>query len=280
MFGHPGALVSGGSSIELVSLLVLALQSGAEPPDEAPERYTVAFGRLAQYWVPRFRGKIRVDGNATAGTLIDAVDDLDMSDRVAIPMFSGGDIGFSISPESLEKVDLIFVAEYWTHQWAGHDVLRAPETLGDVTFPSGTPLESRLTLTNLVLDVVGSVQNGAFRAGLALSLMGTYARIRMDAPPLSSKEVIQDACWGGGAFFQAHPVRALFFGGSAKGFASFRHSTESGTGDFRVYGGVEWKVLRLEVGYRAWIHDLETREQTLQYFLHGPYAAIGMAVRF
>ena len=260
--------------------MVLSLQAAPEPGTDPPERYTVAFGRLAQYWLPRFRGKIRVDGNALRGTDIDAVDDLNMPDHLAIPILSGGDIGFSVSPAALDKVDLLFVAEYWTHQWSGHELLQSPETLGDVAFPAGSDLESRLTLTSLTLDVLGVFRDGPIRAGLALSLLGTYARLRMDTPTQSSKEKIEEAWWGGGAVFEVHPVRGLFVGGSAKGFSNFRHPLEGGAGDFRAYAGVEWRMLRLEVGYRAWIHQLEIPDKTLNYFLHGPYAAIGLAIRF
>ena len=257
-------------------MLVLALQAEPEPQ----ERYTVAFSRLAQYWVPRFRGKMRVDGNVLGGTDLDFTDDLNLPDRVAMPILSGGDIGFSISSDALDRVDLLFAAEYWTHQWAGHELLASDETLGDRTFPAGSTVDSRLTLTSLSLDIMGVFREGPFRVGVAFSLLGTLGRIRMDSLPLSSKERIEEAWWGGGPLFEVHPVQGLFIGGSAKGFSNFRHPTEGGVGDFRGYVGVEWKMLRLEAGYRAWVHQLEVPEKTLNYFLHGPYAALGLVIRF
>lgn len=254
-----------------VVFLLLALQDAPTEPDDP---YTVALGRLAQYWRPRFRGEMRVGGN------VNLVDDLNGADEVSIPMLSGGDIGFSITQAVMDKIDLLFVAEYWTHGWRNYEVLRTPETLGDETFPAGTPLESRFTLSTLTLDITGAFRDEPLRGGLTLSLHGSSARLRMDAPGLSSKETIKDIGWGGGVFLEVHPVRGLFVGASAKGFTSFRHAWESGTGDFRGYLGFEWGILRIEGGYRVWIHDLETPEKGLSYLLHGPYAAAGLAFRF
>lgn len=141
-------------------------------------------------------------------------------------------------------------------------------------------MDSRLTLTALTLDIMGVFREGPFRVGLAMSMLGTLGRLRMDAVPLSSSEKIEELWWGGGPLFEVYPVQGLYFGGSAKGFSNFRHPTEAGAGDFRGYVGVEWKLLRLEAGYRAWIHQLEVPDRTLNYFLHGPYAALGLVIRF
>jgi hypothetical protein len=257
--------------VAIVSLL-LALQSAQRPDPDDP--YTVALGRLAQYWVPRFKGEFRV------GSTLRLVDDLAMPDRVALAMYSGGDIGVSIKQAVMEKADLLFVAEYWTHQWSGFETLRTEETLRDVTFPAGSPVDSRFTLSTLTLDITGAVRDGPFQGGLTFSLQGTSARLRMDAPAQSSKETIKDLRWGGGVFVELHPVPALFFGLSARGFTSFRHPTESGTGDFRGYLGLQWGILRLEGGYRVWIHDLDTPDEGLHYLLYGPYIAAGLAFRF
>jgi hypothetical protein len=223
---------------------------------------------------------MRVDGNVLGGSDLDLTDDLNLPESIAFPILSGGDIGFSINSDELDRADLLFVAEYWTHQWSGRELLASSETLGDQTFPAGSTVDSRLTLTSLTLDIMGAVREGSLRAGLALSLLGTLGRLRMDEPPLSSKEKIEEAWWGGGGLLEVYPVQGFFIGGSAKGFSSFRHPTEGGVGDFRGYVGVEWKMLRLEAGYRAWIHQLEVPDKTLNYFLHGPYGALGLVIRF
>lgn len=264
-----------------ISLLCVALPAAQEPPaaPEKPESTRVAFGRLAQYWVPRFKGDLRVDA-ATPGTTIRFVDDLNMPDRAAIPMFSGGDIGLSIHQALMDKTDLLFVAEYWTHQWSGFEILRSSETYLDRPFAAGTPVESRLTLSVLTLDVTGVFRDGPYRAGLSLSLQGSAARLRMDSATPSAKDTIRDAGWGGGVFFDYRPTPHLFIGVSAKGFTSVQWAMESGTGDFRGYAGVEWGSLRLEGGYRVWLHDLDVPEHTLRYLLYGPYASLGLVIRF
>ena len=252
----------------VVSLL-LALQSAHRP--DTDDSYTATLGRLAQYWRPRFRGEF--------GT-VNLVDDLNLADEIAFPMLSGGDIGFSITQGVMEKVDLLFVAEYWTHGWRSFAVLPSAETFGDETFPAGSPVDSRFTLSTLTLDITAAIRDGAVQGGMTLSLQGTSARLRMDTPAQSSKETVRDAGWGGGVYIEVHPVPALFIGLSAKGFTSFRYAWESGTGDFRGYLGIQWGILRIEGGYRAWVHEREAPDKQLGYFLYGPYAAAGLAFRF
>jgi hypothetical protein len=256
--------------VQVVSFL-LALQAAQGSPPDPEDPYTAALGRLVQYWRPRFRGEF--------GT-VNLVDDLHAADEISIPILSGGDIGFSITQAMADKVDLLFVAEYWTHGWRSYAVLETPETFDNVTFPAGTPVDSRFTLSTLTLDITGVIRDEPLRGGLSMSLQGTSARLRMDAPGLSSKDSIKDFGWGGGVYLEVHPARGLFFGASAKGFTSVRHPWESGTGDFRGYLGFEWGVLRIEGGYRVWLHDLETDEQRLNYLLYGPYAAAGLLFRF
>lgn len=249
--------------------LLLALQAAQRPdPDE---HYTATLGRLGQYWMPRFKGE--------TGT-VNLVDDLNLSEEISIAMLNGGDIGFSIGQAMMEKIDLLFVAEYWTHQWKSYQILESPETFDSVTFPAGTPVDSRFTLSTLTLDITGALRDGPVQGGLTLSLQGTSARLRMDAPGLSSKETIRDFGWGGGLFLELHPFQGLCLGASAKGFTSVRHPWESGTGDFRGYVGLELGILRLEGGYRVWIHDLDAPEEKLSYLLYGPYVAAGLAFRF
>jgi hypothetical protein len=124
------------------------------------------------------------------------------------------------------------------------------------------------------------MREGPFQGGLTLSIQGTSARLRMDAPGLSSKETIRDFCLGGGVFVELHPAPAFFAGLSARGFSSLRRPTESATGDFRGYLGLQWGILRLEGGYRVWIHDLDAPDEGLYYLLYGPYVAAGLTFRF
>src|SRR6185503_15360317 len=114
----------------LVALL-LALQATQDPPEFEPatEPPTFWIGPIFQYWLPRFRGEMRVDGS-TSGTTLNFVHELGMPDDAAIPMYGGGRIGGRVYGRN-SGFNLSGVAEYWTRAWKGEDVTRSSVTVGD-----------------------------------------------------------------------------------------------------------------------------------------------------
>jgi len=126
-----------------VFLFLLALQD-QEPvvvEEAKPERADVEFAAIRQIWWPRFRGSRRVDGGTSEGSRLRFDDDLNLPNDATIPMYGGGDIWLSVHQSLSENTLLLFSAEYWTHEWAGGDTLRGPESFKGDFFPAGTPVQ-------------------------------------------------------------------------------------------------------------------------------------------
>ncbi|MBI3857919.1 MAG: hypothetical protein HY293_19750 [Planctomycetes bacterium] len=223
---------------------------------------------------------MRVDGTTSSGTNLRLTRDLDLPDEASIPIYGGGALGMTRHPSKSEQVDLLFVAEYWSHSWSGRHSLSYPETLGDHAFASGSTVDSRFNLWSLTLDAKAIYSAGAFRAGGILSVQARSATLWMDSPLVHASETIDDFYWGGGFFVDYRPIPYLFAGTSIKGFTSFGDAGETGAGDFRVYGGAEWGPFQLEGGYRAVVYDLALPDKALSCSLYGAYVAVSAIVRF
>lgn len=207
------------------------------------------------------------------------VHDLDLPNDAAIPIYGGGKIGGRIYMPN-EWVTVSGVAEWWTRSWKGEEVLDAPITLGDVTFPTGITVDSRLTLTSVTLDIEMAGRRKNFNFGADLSIQILSARMRMDSPLVDATERIDTVCWGGGIFMDLKPVSFLFAGLSLKGFTNFGNAGETGIGDFRVYGGAEWGPFRLEGGLRIFLYDHDLTEESLNFTLYGGYIQASVIVSF
>jgi hypothetical protein len=275
----------------LLLAVLLALQADPSPApqhsrdrEQAPSdpinvsRFEI--GPIFQYWFPRFSGHLRVDGTSKAGTTLDLVHDLGLPDAASIPMFGGGALGVWTPTSRTESVELLFAAEYWGHTWAGHRNLALPTTLGDETFPGGTPVESHFHLTSLTLDAMGAYSSGPFYGGLCLSIQVRSARIRIESSTAQAKETIDDLYWGGGLFGEFRPLPYVIAGVSVKGFTSFGDANETGAGDFKFYVGLRWKALSLEGGYRIVLYDLGLSDRSLRYSMYGAYIALNAIWRF
>ena len=260
--------------------LLLALQAAQEPPENDPPRKTAGglFGPVVQYWLPRFGGDIRVDGSSP-GTRLNFVQDLDLPDEAAIPIYGGGKIGGRFYSHNSWGT-LSGVAEWWTRAWKGEEVLPSDVTLGDTTFPAGLIVNSRLTLTTVTLDVEIAASEKTFSIGGDLSLQILSARLRMDSSIADAVERIDTVCWGGGVFMELKPVPFLFGGLSLKGFTNFGNAGETGAGDFKFYAGAEWGPFRVEGGLRIFLYDHDLSDESLNFTMYGGYIQGSVILRF
>lgn len=265
-------------------VLLLALQAPQEqkpwPEDEDP-RGKFIFGPVVQYWLPRFTGRMQVDGEFTQGSNLHLTDELNLSDEAAIPIYGGGEIGVQLKGGAT----LTGVAEYWGHSWHGGQILKSPETLGDDTFAAGSSVKSRFSLCSTTLDIkLASGTDDLVRFGGYLSLQLTKARLTMDSPAVHARETIYDASWGFGGFLEFRPVRYVMVGVSHRMFFGFDQGDEEGGESFaldtRIYGAVEWRTFRLEGGYRINAYALDQSEQELRYTLDGAYVQASILLRF
>jgi hypothetical protein len=224
---------------------------------------------------------MRADGETTMGTKIGLADDLNLPRNPSIPIYGGGEIGgWGRGPGVGSTFSVTGVAEYWAHTWKGHDVLANTESLDDRTFAAGSAVESRFRLSCLTLDIQMALEDGPIRIGGYLSLQVRSATLRMESGAVEAKNVVNDLLWGGGLFVEYRPIPYLLAGASVKGFSPFGDGDETGAGDFRIYGGVQWGPARLEGGFRSVVYDFTGADESLGYSLNGAYVQVSVIVRF
>ena len=262
-----------------VFLVAFAVQ---EPPapEKPPPHAQFQIGPAVEYWFPRFKGDMKVDGTSTSGTTIRLLNDLNLPDDASIFMYGGGQLGVRITDSPTEHQTVSFAAEYWSHTWSGSDRLKVPETLGDHSFPGGTFVESRYTLSSLLLDASLEFSSGLLSGAFCLSLLVPSARLRMESATTIAKESVVDLEWGIGLFAEVRPVPWALGGLSVKGFTSFDDSFSSGAADFRVYAGAAWGPFRLEGGYRVALYDISSADRSFSSALYGPYVSLSAVFRF
>lgn len=248
--------------------------------EEKPNRASVELSAVRQYWLPDFRGNLRVDGGNRAGSNLRLTHDLGVPDEAGIPMYGGGDISVTVRQTFSEKDRLLFSMEYWGYSWVGDKTLATSETLGNQTFPAGAYVESHFHLTSLMLDAFLAHEEKPFRLGVSIPIHVISARSRMDSLTTSSRETVRDVGWGGGVFIDVRPIPLAFAGVTAKALTSFAHAGETIEEDVRAYAGLEWGPFRLEGGYRYIHYDLALPEKDLSYVLYGPYVAFSLILRF
>jgi len=263
-------------------LMLLALQAEQDPPASVrspPAGIPTNFGigPELQYWLPRFRGHLGVNGTTTRGSDLRLVGDLNLSDEPAIPMLGGGEIEFVIDRSGNGTSSVILSAEHWGHGWGGDETLSGAESVGNQSFAAGTRVESRFHLSEVTLDASISRQEQAFRGGLTLSLRAESASLHMDSPSVHADDALPNLFWGGGVFLDLIPAPHVFVGASVKGFTD---NGASGGADLRGYGGAEWGPIRLEGGYRYMDTRIHLASKHLDYLLYGPYVALSVILRF
>lgn len=166
---------------------------------------------------------------------------------------------------------------YWSHEWAGEEVLDGVEILEGTGFPAGPPGEGRFVLDLYGLDVSVSgmkASDGPLTLEVMVGLRVVQASFEMDGPSGREEETFGGLLAGMGLRCEWRPLSFLFAGGSVSRHAGFGPPLAEGM----VAAGALIGPLRLEGGYRYLAINNDDGGDALRVSLRGPF--FGVSVGF